>query len=104
MPQPELPAPWISQFGDLESQNGRDLAIRAEILAGTASPEQDQSRRMEIQVQRLTDGMGNGATESPVKELEKLVALWCLQSENDGLTPENAERLSRALDALFQPA
>ncbi len=104
MPQSELPAPWISQFGDLESQNGRDLAIRAEILAGTASPEQDQSRRMEIQVQRLTDGMGNGATESPVKELEKLVALWCLQSDNDGLTPENAERLSRALDALFQPA
>ncbi|KPQ27613.1 MAG: protein of Unknown Function containing DUF349 domain [Marinobacter excellens HL-55] len=104
MPQSELPAPWVSQYGDLESQHGRDLAIRAEILAGTASPEQDQSRRMEIQVQRLTDGMGNGATESPSKELEKLVALWCLQSDNDGLTPENAERLSRALDALFQPA
>lgn len=104
VPQPELPAQWVSQYGDLENQNGSDLAIRAEILAGTASPEQDQSRRMEIQVQRLTDGMGNGATESPGKELEKLVALWCLQSDNDGLTPENAERLNRALDALSKPA
>ena len=100
--QNAIPAQWLSLFGDLGNQNGRDLAIRAEILAGASSPEQDQNRRMEIQVQRLSDGMGNGSTETPVQELEKLVALWCLQSDGEEVTPENAERLNRALEALLQ--
>lgn len=82
--------------------NGRDLAIRAEILTGTPSPEQDQTRRMEIQVQRLTDSMGNNETTSPTKELEKLVALWCLHPDAEDITAENASRLNQALTALAQ--
>ncbi|GGC55826.1 DUF349 domain-containing protein [Marinobacter halophilus] len=97
-----VPEKWISLYGDLDGQNGRDLAIRAEILAGASSPEQDQTRRMEIQVQRLTDGMGNGVAETPIKELEKLVALWCLQPDNEDITPENGERLNQALATLLQ--
>lgn len=99
--QEAVPTQWTRLYGDKDGFNGRDLAIRAEILSGASSPEQDQNRRMEIQVQRLTDGMGNGGGETPVKELEKLVALWCLRSDDEGITPENADRLNRALDTLL---
>ena len=56
---------------------------------------------MEIQVQRLTEGMGGGETEAPAKELEKLLAVWCLHPEVEDLTPANAERLNRALEAML---
>ncbi|MBJ6138895.1 DUF349 domain-containing protein [Marinobacter litoralis] len=82
--------------------NGRDLAIRAEILTGAPTPDQDQARRMEIQVQRLSDGMGSTDNASPTQELEKLVALWCLHPEVEDTSHENAERLSQALTSLTQ--
>ncbi|RMJ03791.1 hypothetical protein DOQ08_01109 [Marinobacter litoralis] len=82
--------------------NGRDLAIRAEILTGTPTPEQDQPRRMQIQVQRLSDGMGSTDNASPTQELEKLVALWCLHPDIEDTSHENAERLNQALTSLTQ--
>jgi len=96
-----LPAHWVKLCNGADRIAGQDLAIRAEILAGAPTPEQDQQRRMEIQVQRLADGLGSGETETPLKELERLVALWCSQPGGDDLTPANADRLNRALDALL---
>lgn len=100
--QPAEPAPqhWSALLDGIKNVNGRDLAIRAEILTGTPTPDQDQSRRMEIQVQRLTDGMGNSETASPIQELEKLIAHWCLHPEAEDITPENAARLNQALTAM----
>jgi hypothetical protein len=97
-----LPPHWVKLCNGADRMAGQDLAIRAEILAGAPTPEQDQQRRMEIQVQRLADGLGSGETEAPLKELERLVALWCIQPGDDGITPENADRLNRALDTLFK--
>jgi len=96
-----LPSHWAKLCNGTDRLAGRDLAIRAEILAGAPTPEQDQQRRMEIQVQRLAEGLGNGETETPLKELERLVALWCSQPGGDDVTPENADRLNRALDAMI---
>lgn len=98
--QESIPAQWTSQYGGMKEWDGRDLTIRAEILAGVSTPEQDQNRRMEIQVQRLTDGLGNGDSQDPIKEFEKLVALWCLKPDNGDLTTEHAQRLNRALETL----
>jgi len=96
------PQHWNALLEDAKNVNGRDLAIRAEILTGTATPEQDQSRRMEIQVQRLTDGMGSSESTSTLQELEKLIAQWCLHPEAEDITQENATRLNQALTALQQ--
>ncbi|MFV8570667.1 DUF349 domain-containing protein [Marinobacter sp. SBS5] len=96
------PKHWFNLAKATGPINGRDLAIRAEILTGTPTPEQDQSRRMEIQVQRLSDGMGSTDNASPTQELEKLVALWCLHPEVEDTSPENAERLNQALTSLTQ--
>ncbi|WP_323752311.1 DUF349 domain-containing protein [Marinobacter sp.] len=97
-----MPKHWLTLAKASGPINGRDLAIRAEILTGTPTPEQDQSRRMEIQVQRLSDGMGNTDNASPTQELEKLVALWCLHPEVENTSHENAERLNQALTSLAQ--
>lgn len=96
------PKHWLNLAKTAGPINGRDLAIRAEILTGTPTPDQDQPRRMEIQVQRLSDGMGSTDNASPTQELEKLVALWCLHPEVKDTSQENAERLNQALTSLTQ--
>ncbi len=96
------PKHWLKLAKAAGPINGRDLAIRAEILTGTPTPEQDQSRRMEIQVQRLSDGMGSTDNASPTQELEKLVALWCLHPDVEDTSHENADRLNQALTSLTQ--
>ncbi|WP_323754515.1 DUF349 domain-containing protein [Marinobacter sp.] len=96
------PKHWFNLVNAAGPINGRDLAIRAEILTGTPTPEQDQPRRMEIQVQRLSDGMGSTDNASPTQELEKLVALWCLHPDVEDTSAENAERLKQALTSLTQ--
>ncbi|MBD3639351.1 MAG: DUF349 domain-containing protein [Marinobacter sp.] len=97
----ELPDHWQSLASEQAGLSDRELVIRAEILAGSESPAEDQQRRMEIQVQRLSEGMGNGEqTGDRLAELEKLVALWCLQPPET--TPETtlSERLSNALSGV----
>jgi hypothetical protein len=95
------PESWARLAQNQPAVSGRDLAIRAEILAGADTPEQDQPRRMEIQVQRLTEGMGNTETEAPAQELEKLIALWCLHPEVEDVSASNADRLNRALEVML---
>ena len=99
----DTPAHWPQLVNRNEAINARDLVIRAEILAGADTPAEDQGRRMELQVERLAQGMGAGSSaSSPLEELEKLVAHWCLLPGLEDATAEYAGRLNRALEALNQ--
>ncbi|MEQ9546445.1 MAG: DUF349 domain-containing protein [Marinobacter sp.] len=98
----ELPNSWKSLASESDAMDARELVIRAEILTGSPSPDSDQGRRMEIQVQRLADGMGNsGGTDTDKnRQLESLVANWCTQQPQDALDSQLAARLNRAIEAL----
>ncbi|WP_297797104.1 DUF349 domain-containing protein [uncultured Marinobacter sp.] len=98
----ELPDSWPSLASDSDAMDARELVIRAEILTGSPSPDSDQGRRMEIQVQRLADGMGNsGDTDiDKNRQLESLVANWCTQQPQDALDSQLAARLNQAIGAL----
>ncbi|SFN23508.1 DUF349 domain-containing protein [Marinobacter pelagius] len=97
----DLPDHWQALASTQAGLSDRELVIRAEILSGMESPAEDQQRRMEIQVQRLSEGMGNTEQAGDrLSELEKLVAQWCLQPSDE--TPETAlsERLNSALSGI----
>ena len=101
----EVPTPdhWNRLVADQATLEDQELVIRAEILSGLPSPEQDQQRRMEIQVQRLADGMGaSDQDRDRMKALEKLVALWCLKREGPGSERALADRLNTALAQLIE--
>lgn len=67
------------------------VVIAMEVLADIESPDSDKARRMELQVQKLAQGLGQGQS----KEVErlKLVEQW-LQAKN------TAELQSRFIEAL----
>jgi len=97
----ELPGHWPKLVADLQLADPQELVIRAEILGEVESPESDRQRRMEIQVQRLAQGMGaQEKTGDRLSELEKLVAHWCLKSPNEALDKALAERLTQVLGAV----
>ncbi len=97
----ELPEHWPKLVADLQLADPQELVIRAEILGEVESPESDRQRRMEIQVQRLAQGMGaQEKTGDRLSELEKLVAHWCLKSPNEALDKALAERLTQVLGAV----
>lgn len=98
-----IPAAWQTLAAEPDAMDARELVIRAEILTGAPSPESDQGRRMEIQVQRLADGMGNtGSTDSDKnRQLESLVANWCIQQPQEALDRDLAARLNTALESLL---
>ncbi|WP_417532342.1 DUF349 domain-containing protein [Marinobacter lipolyticus] len=98
----KLPDSWQSLASESDAMDARELVIRAEILTGSPSPDSDQGRRMEIQVQRLADGMGNsgGTDTNKNKQLESLVANWCTQQPEDALDSQLAARLNKAIGTL----
>ncbi|MFL1465188.1 DUF349 domain-containing protein [Marinobacter sp. HN1S83] len=98
-----IPAAWPALADEPDTMDARELVIRAEILTGAPSPESDQGRRMEIQVQRLANGMGNtGGTDSDKnRQLESLVANWCIQQPQEALDDDLATRLNTALETLL---
>jgi len=57
-----------------DSQDATDLCIQMEILAGIDSPATDKTRRMELQVQRLAQGLGQST--DPDTERQQLVNNW----------------------------
>jgi hypothetical protein len=63
--------------GDLAANAStlRAIAIRAEIAAGTPTPEADQSQRRTIQLQALVKGVGRGSAP-PREQLETLAFEW----------------------------
>ncbi|MGM0768841.1 MAG: DUF349 domain-containing protein [Pseudomonadota bacterium] len=99
----QLPDSWSKLAGEVDAMKVEELVIRAEILTGTPSPEADQGRRMEIQVQRLAEGMGNAAGngQDPSRQLEALVAMWCTRQPADSVSGQLAGRLNRALDTML---
>ncbi|PXX88739.1 DUF349 domain-containing protein [Marinobacter vulgaris] len=99
-----LPGHWPELATDLGQPDPLELVIRAEILAEVPSPDEDQSRRMEIQVQRLTEGMGNAAGEDDrLRQLEMLISNWCLVQPVDVVSEPLAQRLGQALEAALAP-
>ena len=61
-----------------ESSAARDLCIRMEVLAGIESGSADQSRRMELQVQRLAQGLGQAPSVD--QERHDLLEQWLTTS------------------------
>jgi len=99
----KLPEHWRKLADNATARDSRDLVIRAEILTGAPSSEADQNRRMEIQVQRLAEGLGGGEATSTPEAIEQLVATWCLRTEANDADVEYAERLNKALETLLKP-
>lgn len=98
-----LPQHWAGLAADIGQPDPVELVIRAEILAEVASPAEDQGLRMEIQVQRLAEGMGNASSGSDKsRQLEMLVANWCLVQPVDVVSEPLAERLGKALEAILR--
>lgn len=54
----------------------KELCIRCEIAAGISSPEQDQERRMQLQVSRLSEGLSSTGYQSREEQLEALLTDW----------------------------
>jgi len=97
---PTLPEAWNRRSQALAELSARELVVRAEILSEIPSPEHDQALRMEIQVQRLSDGLGGGNTEGNSRDqLESLVAHWCIGLDQSDRAADMAERLKLALNA-----
>ncbi|WP_417519235.1 DUF349 domain-containing protein [Marinobacter sp.] len=97
-----LPGKWTRLAESVGELNDHELVIRAEILAGVPSPEADQQKRMEIQVQRLAQGMGAGEkADNALQSAEALVASWCIQPAGQPADPSLASRLNNALDKLI---
>jgi len=98
----EIPGHWPDLIAGQGQTSYQELTIRAEILGGIASPESDQQFRMEIQVQRLAEGMGSSSepVDDPAKALEKLVSSWCLLPSETPATQALAERFNAALATL----
>jgi len=97
-----LPTKWTALAQRVGELNDQEIVIRAEILAGMPSPEADQQKRMEIQVQRLTEGMGfTEKTDNALQTVEGLVASWCLKPASESADLPLANRLNKALDSLI---
>lgn len=100
----QAPEHWQPLAEASEIGDPTELVIRAEILCGVPSPDSDQQRRMEIQVQRLADGMGSADNGSDqLQDVETLVANWCLGEAGQSANRDLAERLNNALSNLNQP-
>ena len=98
-----LPQHWAGLAAEVGQPDPVELVIRAEILAEVPSPAEDQGRRMEIQVQRLAEGMGNTSSDSDKsRQLEMLVANWCVVQPVDVVSEALAERLCKALEAVLR--
>lgn len=96
----QCPPAWRALAQGYAHSDARDLVIRAEILTTLASPESDQGRRMEIQVQRLAEGMsGSGDSGNQAQQMEALVAAWCLAVPAGQLNEELASRMEAAVNA-----
>lgn len=98
---PPMPLEQATQETDTASQ-ARALCIRVEIVAGAATPPEDQAQRMALQVSRLNNGIkSEQSLESQEDELDSLLATWCELDAADGLTLDHYQRLREALKHWF---
>lgn len=81
--------------GQLSSEDqAQDLCILMEIVADAASPDSDRGRRMELQVQRLAEGLGKGLNTE--QERVQLVERW-LAAAQPALTVRFVSALKASL-------
>ena len=59
---------------DSDSDSAQDICIQLESLADVETPASDKARRMELQVQRLAEGLGKGLSVD--QERQQLVSRW----------------------------
>ena len=75
----------------VDTEAARDLCIRMEVIGGLESPADDQGRRMQLQVQRLAQAMGQSIGHTD--ERRTLVLEWLE-------TPASASQQQRFIQAL----
>lgn len=71
-----------ARSGQLSSNDtAQDLCVLMEIVADCPSPDSDQARRMELQVQRLSEGLGKGLTQT--EEVHQIIERWlCVKADS----------------------
>lgn len=79
-----------------DTADATDACIQMEILAGIDSPAADKARRMELQVQRLAQGLGQSS--NPDAERQQLVSNWLAL---DASTVQS-QRFSLAVEASLK--
>ncbi|MCO6440428.1 MAG: DUF349 domain-containing protein [Nitrococcus mobilis] len=79
-----------------DPEAARRICIRLEILAGIDSPSVDETLRLELQVERLSEGMGSGKEPLRCQEAQRLAAQWYGMPGGEALQ----ERVDAALDRL----
>jgi len=80
-----------------DEETQRDLCLGMEILAGVESPQEDGTRRMELQVERLANGLGgDGAAE---QGLWSLIGAWYARPVTDQAL---AARFRRAAETALR--
>lgn len=76
----------------------RLLCIRAEILAELDTPAEDQQRRMNFQMNRLSEGLGQQQQKNHQEEKEALQLEWrCSRSVDSAVYSELEQRFAKAL-------
>lgn len=88
-----IEASWFTQ--ESSTADARKLCITMEILADVESPVEDKPARMELQVQRLAEGMGRNLSKE--EERNALIKQWLTADADTVLT----ERFIAALKAII---
>lgn len=95
LPAARIPEHWPGLAADSQARSITELVVLAEILTGRPSPDEHQALRMELQVRRLSQGLGQG--ESSDSSMESLVAQWCVGLEDDARPDSLESRLIATL-------
>ena len=72
--------PAIDLFFSTALKNQTETVVRTELEAGVASTEQDQQLRMQLQLQRLNDGLAkrqSSMNNTDMKNPENMAMAWC---------------------------
>lgn len=82
-----------------------DLCLHLEITAGTDSPPELHQQRMELQVSRLREHMGDGAAD-PIADAFTLLRKWYLCTPADAIAglDQRFARVKQALTVAQQPS
>lgn len=98
MLEEQLNAAWLALkenrldvLSVIDSEQGRKLCIACEIAAGIDSPEADKSLRMQLQVNRLTEGLSGTEFPSQLAQLEQALSNWYLSLDLESKTAAEFE-------------